>query len=364
MTKLIISTGNIVSGGPSIIRKPGAYRSNLELTNSLRSNFLAAQQDYSAAASPESEAEATTPAETNGFTNGHTSNGNIPNGLNGHTNGHLTNGNGNGHSTSNGNGSNSPRFDANGRPRLDIWTALEDHTDTLYVPRIDWDLAGLQEEPSAYDVTVKLFFLPSASVADRARHASEALALVRRELDIERVDLLIASFPDMSFEGDCEWEADKRNAQQGDVEAEAATWAVLEDLQRQGLVSNLGIAEFGTEKLAAFLKKVNVRPAVDQINIHNCCNVPPPLIQLAKAEGIELLVHTDCTDVLPKGTLRELLGHGLQGAGVLADPVEGHDGLRGELEPQWVVKYTAFVKNRGVIENKGYFAGAELVAAA
>lgn len=276
----------------------------------------------------------------------------------------MTNGNGNGHSTSNSNGSNSPRFDANGRPRLDIWTAHEDHTDTLYVPRIDWDLAGLQEEPSAYDVTVKLFFLPSASVADRARHASEALALVRRELNIERVDLLIASFPDMSFEGDCEWEADKRNAQQGDVEAEAATWAVLEDLQRQGLVSNLGIAEFGTEKLAAFLKRVNVRPAVDQINIHNCCNVPPPLIQLAKAEGIELLVHTDCTNVLPKGTLRELLGHGLQGAGVLADPVEGHDGLRGELEPQWVVKYTAFVKNRGVIENKGYFAGAELAAAA
>jgi glutamate--cysteine ligase regulatory subunit len=30
------------------------------------------------------------------------------------------------------------------------------------------------------------------------------------------------------------------------------------------------------------------------------------------------------------------------------------------VEPQWVVKYTAVVKDRGVVENKGYFAVAEL----
>jgi glutamate--cysteine ligase regulatory subunit len=34
--------------------------------------------------------------------------------------------------------------------------------------------------------------------------------------------------------------------------------------------------------------------------------------------------------------------------------------LQGEIEPQWVVKYTAVVKDRGVIENKGYFALAEV----
>ncbi len=78
-------------------------------------------------------------------------------------------------------------------------------------------------------------------------------------------------------------------------------------------------------------------------------------------------MHTDCTDVLPEGTLRDLLGPGLQGAGVLADTHMDHedqaDGLRGNLVPQWVVKYTAVVRDRGVIENKGYFAGAELVGA-
>ena len=46
--------------------------------------------------------------------------------------------------------------------------------------------------------------------------------------------------------------------------------------------------------------------------------------------------------------------------GVLADDESDGKGLQGNLTPLWVVKYTAFVKDRGVIENKGYFAGAEL----
>ncbi|GKT90567.1 glutamate-cysteine ligase modifier subunit [Colletotrichum tofieldiae] len=284
MTKLILSTG-----------------SNLELTNSLRSNFLAAQQDYS-------------PAEESSPIDDEHINGNGA--LNGHSNGFSHN--------------------SSGRPRIDVWTAREN--DALYIPRIDWSYSGLQEEPNNYDITVKLFFLPNAPAQDRAQYVQDALSLVRKELGVTTIDLLIASFPGMSFEGDCEWEADKRNASQGDIDEEAATWTVLEDLYNRGEVKALGISEFGTEKLAKFIKKVSVRPAVDQINIKDCCSVPPTLVKLAKAEGVELL-----------------------GAGVLADPVEGEDGLEGDLTPEWVVKYTAFVKDRGVIENKGYFASAELV---
>jgi glutamate--cysteine ligase regulatory subunit len=253
----------------------------------------------------------------------------------------------------------------NGRPPANAWTAREGNT--LYVPRIDWTAAGLQEEPDQYEVTVKLFFLPAAPAVDRARYADEALALVERELGVRNVDLLIASFPGMSFDGDCEWEADKRNAAQGNLEEETATWAALEDLHRAGRVGRLGIAEFGSQKLVRFLERVAVRPAVDQINIRDCCNVPPPLVKLARDQGIELLVHSDCTDILPSGTLRDLLGQGFQGAGVLAGPdgdgdgEGGSGGLKGDLLPQWVVKYTAIVRDRGVIENKGYFAAAELL---
>jgi glutamate--cysteine ligase regulatory subunit len=221
-------------------------------------------------------------------------------------------------------------------------------------------MSGLAEEPSQYDITVKLFYLPGADVRDRPRHTKDAVNLVLRELGVQSIDLLIVSFPGMSFDGDCEWEADKKNSAQGNDAEEIESWPVLEELHSQGVVKRLGLSEFGSEKLARFLSRVKVRPQVDQVNVKDCCNVPPPLLKLAKREQIELLTHNDCTDILPSGTLRELLGQGVRGAGVLSESKRGIDGMKGDLTPEWVVKYTAVVRDRGVIENKGYFAAAEL----
>ncbi|KOS21671.1 putative glutamate--cysteine ligase regulatory subunit [Escovopsis weberi] len=298
MTKLILSTG---AGSKS--------KSNLELVNSLRDSFSAARQDYASHA-----------PLINGFA------------------------------------------EKAAGPDVPSTTWTERDGDTLYIPRIHWPAAGLREEPGEYETTVKLFFLPGASVHDRGAYAREALALVRKELGIHAVDLLIVSFPGMTFEGSCESEAERINAQQGNLDDEVATWRIFEELHRQGAARQLGIAEFGSEKLRAFLDRTDVHPAVNQINVQDCCNVPRPLKKLAEEQGIELNVHTDCTDILPHGTLRELLGHGTahQGAGILAGPGEDDAGLEGDVSPQWVVRYTAFVRNRGVIENKGYFAGAQL----
>ncbi len=317
-----------MSAGPTVIRKSksAGTRSNLELVNSLRENFVAAKLDY-----------ATFPPQTNGH---------VPTPI---------------------------------PPAIEVWTEKTADAKSgggggsVFIPRINWEGAGLLDEASQYEITVKLFFLPPAApaahggtaglTAERARYIEDALSLVTRELGVATIDLLVASFPGMSFEGTCEWEADKRNAQQGNLDDEVATWRVLETLQQQGRVRQLGVAEFGSEKLAAFMAATTVRPAVDQINLKDCCNVPPPLKQLATQHGIELNVHSDCTDILPPGTLRQLLGHGPQGAGILADPEHpvGEAGWEGEIVPQWVVRYVAFVRDRGVIENKGYFAGAELV---
>lgn len=298
-----------------IIRKPGADRSNLELTNSLRSNFHAAQEDYS----PPQSATLTPEPSTNG-------NSTPPNGFT--------------------------------RPKPSIWTTRDGND--YYIPTIDWSLSGLAEERSAYDITVKLFYLPGTNALDREEYTRSALDMVLKELGVSSIDLLIVSFPGMSFEGDCEWEADKQNSTQGNDSEEHATWTILEDLHNKGMVKHLGLAEFGSEKLARFLGKVKVRPAVDQINVKDCCKVPQPLIELAKKERIELLTHNDCMDILPSGTLRELLGEGEKGAGILSESKRGIDGMKGDVKPSWVVKYTAVVRDRGVIENKGYFAAAEL----
>jgi glutamate--cysteine ligase regulatory subunit len=280
-----------VAGGPTVFRKRGTNRSNLELVHSLRESIVASKELYG---SPEAPA---------GF---------------------------------------------------DQWT--ERVGEALFLPRIDWQGAGLRDERGQYEITVKLFLLTEATVAERERQAKEALDLVCRELGVQSIDLLIVAFPGLSFEGNCEWDADKINAQQGNLEDEVASWAIFEALHRQGIVQNLGVSEFGSEKLAAFLERTTVRPTVDQINLQDCCKVPPPLKKVAAENGVELNVHTDSVDVLPRPVLGEILSDN----GVLADGVAGGRGLTGDLTPQWVVRYLAFVRDRAVIENKGYFAAAEL----
>jgi glutamate--cysteine ligase regulatory subunit len=291
-----------MNGVSSIIRRNGGEKSNQELVNSLRTNFAAAQQDYS----PPLSASPTPPVDGVQETKGPS------------------------------------------RPATSIWTT-RDHGD-LYIPTIDWALSGLAEERSQYDITVKLFFLPKASLEEREQITKDAVDLVLKELRVETIDLLIVSFYGMSFDGDCE----------GNDEEELATWPTMEALHERGVVKKLGLAEFGSEKLSKFMSKVKVRPVVDQINVRDCCNVPPPLIQLAKQEKLELLTHNDCSEILPSGTLRELLGQGPNGAGVISELKRSADGSTSEITPKWVAKYTAVVRDRGVVENKGYFAAAEL----
>ncbi|KAI9819677.1 MAG: hypothetical protein M1832_003911 [Thelocarpon impressellum] len=316
-----------MNGGPTVIRTPTVEKSNAELTAALRTNFLAAQEAV----------EEIRPASNDGPTSCST---------------------------------------ASRRPPLLAWTDRRDNV--LYVPSVDWSLSGVAEERSQYDITVKLFYLPGVPPSRRHAHMREAISLVLRELKVSSIDLLIVSFPGVAFDAECEdgkvksvgsggYESamtanGKVDGEVEDIQTMVKTWRTLETMHGEGLIGQLGVAEFGSQRLKEFLQHTHARPSVDQINVRDCCVVPRPLITFAKREGIELLTHNDCTNILPRGTLRELLGSGEKGAGVLVtddDPAE--DGLRGEVEPQWVVKYTAVVKDRGVVENKGYFAMALLV---
>ncbi|KAK4539789.1 hypothetical protein LTR36_010378 [Oleoguttula mirabilis] len=325
--KLVLSTSNILGAGSSIHR-PTKSKSNAELISSLRANFEA---HYAPA------------------TNGDDADGDA----------------------------------AVTRPSYTTWTSRKG--DVLEVPALDFEDSALQEEREQYDITLKLFYLPGASAEKREEQTREALDLVLKELHMPSVDLLIVCFPGIYF--DDEEDCPDKLSTRGPVEAEPErlealieTWKTLESLHDEGLVKKLGIAEFGHDRLAAFLEGTRIPPSVDQINLRDCCSVPKDLLKLAKGKSVELLVHNDCSNVLPRGTVRELLGDGEHGAGVLAEGTKTGDkrkslhgeegkngvgggdaaGLRGEVQPQWVVKYTAVVKNRGVVENKGYFAVAEL----
>lgn len=302
-------TRNIMNGGrPSVIRSPLTQKSNIELITSLRSNFLASQV--------------------------------IDDGTNG------TNGDANGsHPEQRGYSS---------------WTV--DRDGALYIPAVDFLQHGLAEERDQYDITVKLFYLPGIPASRRCAHTREAIDLVLKELHVKSIDLLIVSFPGILFDADDDSDEEGSDASgEDDFDSMVQTWRVLESLYEQGMIAQLGVAEFGSERLARFLPHTQVKPSVDQINLKDCCVVPKSLILYAKQEKIQLLTHNDCNDILPVGTTRELLGPADKGgAGILASTPDATDGIQGHVEPQWVVKYTAVVKDRGVVENKGYFALADV----
>lgn len=381
-----------MGGGPSLLRRPAFEKSNAELTSSLRANILA----YQHAAVSESH-EPSSPPETAPKTSQHS------------------------------NGSSTP---PNPLPALPTWTHREAASSTLFVPSPPPPTGATLAEPrQAYDITAKLFFLPTTPVELRGAYAREAISLVLRELGVPSIDLLIISFPGFSF--DAEDDDDEEEVEEEEEEDEGAPDAAQEGAENgtvsetisngavgdsrpedqdvlsvyrdivtslhsnpsfagEPIVSRLGVAEFGAHRLSRFLHALSTskapgngsgaslaKPSVDQLNVRDCCVVPRTLIQLARREGVELLTHNDCTDVLPPGTVREILGPVKSGGvGLLCSSEargrkrkggEGEDGeeecggLRGEVLPRFVVKYTAVVADRGVVENKGYFAVAELV---
>ncbi|KAL8673960.1 MAG: hypothetical protein Q9168_001603 [Polycauliona sp. 1 TL-2023] len=314
--KLRLSTSNVINGGTSIVRRPASEKSNVELVNGLRSNFTASME---ASMPADNDIDSQAAHKQNPI--GHAA---IP-----HT----------------------------------LWTDSEN--DHLNVPAKSPQVLGLAEERSEYDITVKFFLLPKTRFSDWRRHLQDAIAAVLQELGVGFVDLLIISFPGVSFDGDGEEKggcgSNKIQATDSElVDAILDVWNSVEMLRVDGVALKTGVAEFGCERLKEFLSRTPHRPTVNQINVRDACEVPRPIMELAKQEKIELLTHNDCTNILPQGTLRELLGGGPNGAGLLAGPNEGTEGLEGDLNPEWVVKYTAVVRDRGVIEHKGYFASADL----
>ncbi|KAL8935679.1 MAG: hypothetical protein Q9216_005306 [Gyalolechia sp. 2 TL-2023] len=243
------------------------------------------------------------------------------------------------------------------------WTSMD--SEFLYIPSKAFQAGQLSEERSQYAITVKLFLLPKSSFSDWRLHLQDAIAAVLEELGVDSVDLLIVSFPGISFDAESEERGDCGSASisASDTELLDATieaWREVETLNSKAVALQIGVAEFGREQLQRFLPETLRRPTVDQINVTDCHVLPESMMLFAKQENLELLTHNDCTNILPEGTLRELLGHGEKGAGVLASSGSDGKGLKGDVTPQWVVKYTAVDRDRGVIENKGYFASVEL----
>lgn len=216
--------------------------------------------------------------------------------------------------------------------------------DTFYLPYAPQTFATSLTEPRcSYDITVKLF-LPSMDPA----HVSPAINHVLSMLHINTIDLLILSLPGITLDADDLVPSPTANSA---PPSWLPIYRELECLHDSGTLKALGISEFNTHRLSQLFSYVNIKPTVNQINVRNCCIVPRTLIVYAKETGIELLTHNDDSDILPAQALRSVL--------VDEFAVFEKEDVQ-EVRPEWVVKYTAVVRSRGVVENKGYLAMTEI----
>ncbi|KAK9460887.1 uncharacterized protein V1516DRAFT_637077 [Lipomyces oligophaga] len=201
-----------------------------------------------------------------------------------------------------------------------------------------------------FELSAKLFFPTGSSTSARIRALDSALRRLSAEISSSApfTTSLILSFPEITFsDNDDDDDDEDRNLDQSSGLAHDIldVWSSASQLAAKYGIQNLGVSEFSTARLAAlvtFSEKSGLAvPTVNQINIRDCCVLPPSLISLAKKSGVKLLAHNDTLDVLPVEEVPGLVG--LLGVTTLDD-----------WNWQWLLKITGVVADRGVVYSQGW----------
>lgn len=111
-------------------------------------------------------------------------------------------------------------------------------------------------------------------------------------------------------------------------------WAKLREEKRAGRIEQLGIADMDLDSICEIFEDKNFDFTILQINIVTCCLPPPDLVNFCKANDIQLLTHSDPSEILPSCHMCEI-----------------------NLKPfkvKWVVRYLETLICRGIITRKGF----------
>lgn len=181
---------------------------------------------------------------------------------------------------------------------------------------------------------------------------NESLEQLRIATGLTEVDTFIISFPGLTFDNSLNGEdcCDDENARTNGTSSSSSI-IQNEDKVRENIIKvwkeasknkhllSLGVSEFSLDRLHWLLDQAKSeegkngtnadgndtgsstgragttgitstrfrKPRVCQVNTRNRCDVPSELVQFAKEENVDLLVHADCSDFLPPRTFTRLL---------------------------------------------------------
>ncbi|KAJ8097879.1 hypothetical protein POJ06DRAFT_270694 [Lipomyces tetrasporus] len=252
------------------------------------------------------------------------------------------------------------------KQRILLWCDEEQHTGSalslagdvkLEIPPNPREpLLCVDETPdrkAQVEITVKLFFPPSSTVSARAKILERALSQFKAAAPEQvRISQLVLSFPEITFSDDDGEDLDEESSTLGSSISEQDLldiWTVAVQTAEWYNVQSVGVSEFSTARLEALIKfskrKGLALPSINQINIRDCCVLPPSLTTLAKENGVKLLAHNDALNILPEESVRDIV------ALLTADELTVAED---KWSWEWLLKITGVLANRGIVCGLGW----------
>lgn len=243
----------------------------------------------------------------------------------------------------------------------------------LIIPK-EVDLKRMKDNDG--EITVKMFFFeppslrgtPKGKEREKVREAwiAEALAALEKATGKKEVWRFVVKLEGVRWDGQAQWE----EVGIPQVEDMGGLW---ETLSLNPLVKNIGVSDFSAKHLLqlysvmAELPPASAKPVVsDHLNLFDCdsppCMNPPDDVQMAAAKkAVELVAHPDPHDILPMKAFSALLTEFEdrlplpESFKTYRDAGEVNKAVAGK----WVMKYTALIRSRGLLVDKGYIVSAE-----
>ncbi|RIA81725.1 hypothetical protein C1645_836512 [Glomus cerebriforme] len=231
-----------------------------------------------------------------------------------------------------------------------MWT-FDEVNRILEIPDPFYFDQKLKEDRNEYEITAKLYYLPSSSTSiiepftPPPQYITQSIYHLFKVLGINTIDTFIIHFNGLTFDNSNEVDGSPSNDDftKSDFDNLIKVWKELENICVNNRIHKLGVSEFTKNRLERFIKAVEISPKIDQINSKADCD-QKEILEFAKKNDIELLTHRDPAVILPPKTFQK----------IIEETNTNKISLNNGLLPRWVLKYSVMFKCRGVIANKGY----------
>lgn len=179
-----------------------------------------------------------------------------------------------------------------------------------------------ENERNDLKLTVKIFLYNMDFDALRT-----AFDVALEELQTEFIETIILSVPEEYRSSDSLY----------------SYWQVLEKLVDEKKVLTLGVSNLNVDQLDNLYNIAIIKPSLNQVNITSCCVIPPELSQYAKDHDIQLNSHHDVDLLSDESILQQ----------IISESSSSNEHTMG-WKASWVTRYNIVIKDRGVIQSKGY----------